>query len=211
MIVLPRLKLARVLALATALVLGACATTHYEETGGPDPAAAGNLCQRPGEGLTALVLWGPRWRPDQKEPDKRTAAAQAGLQRFFSTPECFSRTRLLRGTDTDQALALAPAQIRALSQQAPAAHKVLRIAVRELGPVLRIGTPSVVEGGTEVVLDIERLSPATGHAEGGSLHAHWRHGGAFVIKGVGTLEDDMVSALRAALRPQVPAMPARTP
>jgi hypothetical protein len=70
------------------------------------------------------------------------------------------------------------------------------LTVRELGPVVRIGSPSLLEGGTEVVVDVKAFNNVTG-AHLVDLRMHWRDGGPFVIKGVGTLAQDMTDALRA--------------
>lgn len=77
--------------------------------------------------------------------------------------------------------------------------RVLVIVVRELGPVLRLGIPSLVEGGTEGVLqlrvlDVRAAKPMV------DVRTHWQNGGMFVIKGVGSLEQDMSAALAAVLR-----------
>jgi hypothetical protein len=73
--------------------------------------------------------------------------------------------------------------------------------VRELGPVLRIGaSPALIEGGTEVLLDVTvylKGRPASPQR----FTAHWMHGGAGVVKGVASLPDDMVAALKASLQP----------
>jgi hypothetical protein len=63
------------------LVLSACASTHFQVTG---QVAQQPLCQLPGEQASALVFWGPKWRPDQKNVPRREAAAQRGIERFFS-------------------------------------------------------------------------------------------------------------------------------
>jgi lipopolysaccharide transport protein LptA len=73
--------------------------------------------------------------------------------------------------------------------------------VRELGPVVKLlGSPVLVEGGTEVVLDIRVAVPATGESVA-DFRAHWQHGGPWALKGVATLEQDIGSALQAALQP----------
>ena len=162
-----------------------CAGVHHETSG---RAPAQSLCQAPGQQLSALVLWRPQWRPDQKDAPDREAAAQRGIEQYFGSSGCYYSARVLRTTDT------APAR-------APAAHgRVLFITVRELGPVVKLlGSPVLVEGGTEVVLDIRALG--AGGETLADFRSHWRNGGAWVLRGTATLEEDMVSALRAALNP----------
>jgi len=63
---------------------------------------------------------------------------------------------------------------------------------------------ALVEGGTEVVLELKVLDVHTGEPMA-NLHTHWQNGGAFVIKGVKTLEQDMSAALQAALAPAAPS------
>lgn len=41
-------------------------------------------------GLATTVYWTPIWRPDQKEPPMREAAALRGMQSFFQSTGCLS-------------------------------------------------------------------------------------------------------------------------
>jgi hypothetical protein len=78
---------------------------------------------------------------------------------------------------------------------------VLFITVRELGPIVKIfSSPALLEGGTDVVLEIRAVSPSTGQTSANFI-AHWQNGGPWVIKGVATLEQDIASALQEALKP----------
>ena len=70
--------------------------------------------------------------------------------------------------------------------------------MRELGPRLTIGIPAIVEGGTEVLIDVRLLAPK-GSESLANAQMRWRNGGAFVIKGVKTLDRDMSAALEALL------------
>jgi hypothetical protein len=72
------------------------------------------------------------------------------------------------------------------------------IVVRELGPKLVIGIPALVEGGTEVVVDVRVLNARTSESMA-DVRTHWQNGGTFIIKGVKTLEEDMSAALRSTL------------
>jgi hypothetical protein len=192
-----RSKLAAYLILCAGL--GGCASTTVETSG---VAAKQPLCQANGEQLSALALWGPLWRPDQKDIPLREAAAQRGLERFFAHSGCFSRVQIRRLPGGPSALV--PSDQEALARAAAekvVPHRVLVITVRELGPIVRLlASPALVEGGTEVVLEVKVLDVRTGEPLA-DLRTHWQNGGAFVIKGVKTLEQDMSAALHTALAP----------
>jgi hypothetical protein len=182
-----------------ALAAAGCATTQFEATGRTPTRP---VCQAPGEIISALVLWGPQWRPDQKDVAKREAAAQRGIERFFATSGCFSKVEIRRPVDDQPAYALTPAAVRAIAASEPTAPgRVLVISVRELGPIVKLfGSLALVEGGTDVVLEIRSFAAATGEVAA-DFRSHWQHGGPWVIKGVATLEQDIGSALQAALKP----------
>ena len=187
--------------LASLLLIGlpGCASTKVETTGATmhEP-----LCKPGAEKVLTLVYWGPQWRPDQKEPERREAAALRGIESFLTNSECLARVdvrRLPGGSaaevPSDDAL------LKQASAAAPKPEKVLLIVIRELGPVLRIGIPSIVEGATEVVLELRLLDVPTSTAQA-NVRTHWSNGGTFVIKGVGSLDRDMSTALAAALAPR---------
>jgi len=186
------------LAVALLLLLPSCASTKVETTGAKMQQP---FCNAGGEKLSALVYWGPQWRPDQKEPERREAAAVRGIESFFSDSACVARfdVRRLPGermaeVPSDEAL------LKLAAAASPRPDKALVVVVRELGPILRIGIPSIVEGGTEVVLELRLLDVPTPSAQA-SVSTHWWNGGTFVVKGVGSLERDMSAALAAALTP----------
>ena len=135
--------------------------------------------------LSTLVLWTAKWRPDQKDVLEREAAAWHGIQRFFIGSSCFGKTEIRSG--------------EGMPADAASFGRVIAITVRELGPVLRIGLPVPVEGGTEVIMEIRILDARTREPLA-DLRTHWQNGGAFVIKGVGTLEQDMAAALGAVFK-----------
>lgn len=182
------------------IVLSGCASTQFQVSGQSPPQQS--LCQRPGEQASAFVLWGPKWRPDQKEVPKREAAAQRGIEDFFSSSGCFAKTKVIRWVGDRESINLSPTEIVSLvAADATAARHVLVITVRELGPILKLfSSLALVEGGTDVVLDIRAFSPATGQTTA-DFTSHWQNGGPLVIKGVATLEQDIGSALQAALKP----------
>jgi len=184
------------LAVCCAAVLAGCATTTVNVT---SAAPAASLCQSGGEHISALVLWGPRWRPDQKEPERREAAAEQGIKAFFADGACYSNI-VVRRVALDQPPS--PAQIAALAGATePKPDQVLVLTVRELGPVIKLlASPALVDGGTDVVLDVGVYDTGDGAPER-EFTIHWQNGGPGVIKGVGTLADDMRSALAAGLKP----------
>lgn len=153
---------------------------------------AHRVCQAPGEKLRVLVLWRPEWRADQKEPEKREAAAKVGIEDFFRAGRCFSSVQIERSD---------AAGIAAYLQSAgkPVGKEdYIHITVRELGPVVRVfSSLALLEGGTEVVLEIEILHAAAGDTE--KYRVHWQDGGPWKLKGVKTLAADMTAALTAVL------------
>ena len=181
------------------LVLSGCASTQFQVTG---QTPQQSLCQKPGEQASALVLWGPQWRLEQKDVPMREHAAQRGIEHFFSTSECFDKTKVIRKIGDQESIALSPTALRTLvaTDYAAVSH-VLFITVRELGPVVKLlSSLALVDGGTEVVLDIRVISPSNGQTIA-DFTAHWQNGGPLVIKGVATLEQDIGLALQAALKP----------
>jgi hypothetical protein len=178
----------RALALAVLVLAGCASTTTARLVPSPQPP----VCQR---GAAALVLWAPQWRADQKDVPAREAAAEQGLDRFFATSGCFASV-VVRRVPPDAPAFLIDALAEAQAREQP----VVVIAVRELGPTLAIGASlALVEGGTEVVLDVTAHEPA-GVAPR-KFSVQWRTGGAGVIKGVASLPQDLQAALAAGLQP----------
>lgn len=184
------------LALVVSCLLAGCASTRVETAGRP---LAAPLCEPGVPPVRTLFFWRPQWRPDQKEPALREAAALRGLEAFASHAGCLEVVGIRRlptaaGEPDDEAL-------RALAGSAvPPPDRLVLVVVRELGPRLVVGTPALIEGGTEVAIDMRVLGmrPAESLAD---VRASWRHGGAFVIRGVGSLDRDMRDALGAVLMP----------
>lgn len=175
--------------LGAAALLAGCATTRVTLS----PADAAPVCDRT---ASARVAWASRWRSDQKDVPAREAAAAAGLERFLAGSGCFGRWTLQRLTASD------PAAFDAAVAQAPAdVGTVVTVVVRELGPVVRLmSSAALVEGGTEVVLDIA-VHDGPGRSRRREFTVHWQHGGPGVVKGVDSLPSDLQAALAAALRP----------
>jgi hypothetical protein len=168
------MKLVRACALAACAA--GCATTKVEVSG---PGAGLLLCL-PGERAPTLVLWSTHWRPDQKDIPEREVAAWQGIQQFFIRSSCNTEIR---------SSATIPPDTTGFG-------RVVAITVRELGPVVRIGSPSILEGGTEVVME-SKVFDGRSRALLADLWTHWQNGGPFVIKGTKTLAEDMTAALVA--------------
>lgn len=181
------------------LAVSGCATTRFETTG---RAPTQPVCQAHGESISALVLWGPQWRPNQKDVPMREAAAQHGIEDFFATSGCYTKVRIRRIANDHPPNALSVTDVREIAAaEAAPPNRVLLITVRELGPIIKLfASFAIVEGGTDVVLQIRSADAASGEVTADYM-SHWQHGGPWVIKGVGTLQQDIESALHAALKP----------
>lgn len=179
-----------------------CASTQFE-TSGQTPTQA--VCKPKTEHVSALVLWGPIWRSNQKDVPLREEAALRGIEEFVAGSSCFSRAEVRRLPGGRIAEIPTAEQMQALAATlTPPADTVLVIAVRELGPVLQVlGPIAAFGGGTEVVLDLQLTNVRTGKAIA-NFGAHWSNGGSFVIKSTKTLPQDMRQALQAALEPSEP-------
>jgi len=174
------------------------------------PTTPIQLCQSRDEQISGLIVWLPEWRPDQKEVALREEAAQRGIEQFFRHSGCFSNVHVRRLTDDGATRTFSDLHLIKLAEsEVPAPDRVVFIKVKELGPVLRIGLPVLVEGGTEVVLELKALNVRT-HELIATLRTHWQNGGPLVIKGVKTLEQDMRAALAATLTQTAVSQEART-
>jgi len=183
------LRQARVGALLCVMLLGACASTTITVT----PVPQTPVCDRD---AAALVLWAPEWRPDQKDAVAREAAADAGLGTFFAASGCFARAEVRRVRTSSAA-----PELHEIGADGGRFDVVVTIAVRELGPVVRVlSSAALVEGGTEVVLGVTARALGTS-AQPRAFTVHWRHGGPGVVKGVASLPDDVRAALHAGLQP----------
>lgn len=176
------------LCLATFLLYGCASTTVTLQ---PTPQAP--VCD---SAASALVLWAPQWRPDQKDVANRDGAASTGLDNFLGQSGCFASAELRRVAN------LTPSSVGAQLRGASRTYaKVVGIEVRELGPIVKLlSSAAIVEGGTEVVLRVAEYSQDSG-AELREFTVHWQNGGAGVIKGVASLSSDIQAALSAGLKP----------
>lgn len=182
------------LLLAAACLMSGCASTTVQLSGTPPTQA---LCRADTPKLAVSVLWGTRWRPDQKEPPLREAAALRGIERYFQSQPCVQSLAIHRLSPPEAPAPLTDTQVLAMARTAgDQPDRVVLLFVRELGPKLRIGLPVLVEGGTEVVLEA-RLIDASSASSLADVQAHWYKGGPFYIKGVKTLDQDMQTTLEA--------------
>lgn len=144
---------------------------------------------------TALILWKPSWRADQKDVLAREAAATEGIGQFLAKSGCFksaSIERLPQVSDETARTTAADATKRN--------EKVIFLAIRELGPTVKIGNSlALVEGATEVVVEVSEFMP--GMTGSRTFTVEWRSGGPGVLKGVASLAQDMQAALVAGLQP----------
>ena len=185
-----RRRLLAALLVAAVAALGGCASATTVQL---VPSPQSPVCQ---SAVNVLVLWAPRWRPDQKDISDREAAAADGIAQFFSKSGCFASATIQR---VEQPSA---ATVAAVLEQARARYDgAVVVTVRELGPIVKIGSSAaLVEGGTEVVLELaEYKLPAS--AAQRSFSVTWRNGGPGVIKGVASLPQDMQAALAAGMQP----------
>lgn len=194
----------KVFALSLSLMITGCASTKVVVTGNSSTAT---ICQAQNESLSALVLWRTKWRPEQKDRQLREEAARLGLQDFLSTSNCFTSHQLKRIQEGNYNSVLPDSELLALAASIqPKPHKVLLVTVRELGPTVKLfSSAALLEGGTEVNLDLTVLD-IYAQTSIAKVQAHWQHGGAFVLKGVDSLPQDMSAALRVAV-----SLPHRAP
>jgi len=182
-----------ILLIFSVFISSGCASTTIKVTG---------LIQKKpfchaGKRLPTYIYWGPVWRKDQKEPLLREAAALRGINYFVDQNDCISVTKINRFSQGEQQLSAQ--ELLSLSlETTPKSDRILSINVRELGPRLVIGLPVIIEGGTEVLIDI-RVIDTRSSTTITDAKVLWRNGGMFVIKGVASLSSDLTSALNSAL------------
>ncbi|WP_295579910.1 hypothetical protein [uncultured Lamprocystis sp.] len=183
------LRLLQCASAAMLLALGGCASTTTAQL---NPAPQAPVC---GKSTKAVVFWTTQWRADQKDVLAREAAAADGINAFFEKSGCFKSASVQR-LHQDSIDRIQTAVAQATTGQ----EKVVLIAIRELGPTVRIGgSPALVEGGTEVVLDISEYEAAKTAPR--RFTVEWRNGGPGVLKGVASLPHDLQAALATGLQP----------
>lgn len=177
------------LALSIAILLSGCASTSVVV----EPPSQAPICAA---SETAVVVWAPWWRVDQKDVAAREAAVAAGLAAFFNTSGCFAHADIRRVAALPATVAPEPT-----SRDQGRVTRRVGVEVRELGPVVKLlGSAALLEGGTEVVLRVVEYGEPHG-AVRRQFMVHWKNGGPGVVKGVATLADDMREALRTSFQP----------
>ena len=190
-------SLIKVTLIAMILTMG-CASVKVEITGSQLKTP---LCTSDTSPVSTVVYWGPQWRPNQKEPKLREAAALQGINDFLKGIRCITVLGVRRLTwESERPSNNNILKLTSESRLKPA--RVLLIVIRELGPHLKIGLPSIIEGGTEVKIDVEVLDTQTLMSLS-STQTRWTNGGTFVIKGTSSLSQDISSALSAVLFPKL--------
>lgn len=170
------------------LVLAGCASTSTQL----DPSPQSPVCHHTAH---AMVLWTTNWRADQKDVLAREAAASEGITQFFSQSGCFASAHVRHVPQSSLSL-----DITTVAGADALYDRLVVLTVRELGPILKIGSSvALVEGGTEVVLDVAEYKLPSSTPRNFSIH--WRHGGPGVMKGVASLPQDMRAALTAGMQP----------
>jgi hypothetical protein len=177
---------------AVCAVLAGCETTAVTVT----PPFQAPVCDTE---ASALVLWAPQWRPNQKEIPKREIAATTGLEEFLKSSGCFGSSELRHLPN------MTPAVVAAEVDSARGRFgKVVTITLHELGPVIKLlSSLAIIEGGTEVVLQIAEYELPV-EVQTRAFTVHWKNGGPGVIKGVASLPQDMQAALAMGLQPNKP-------
>lgn len=183
----------------TLCFLSGCASIAIQTTGIQLEAS---LCQSIAPQSSLSILWAPHWRTDQKEPALRETAALSGIQRYFSSQSCIQRLTVQRIALPEKYNDLTEAQLLSMTKsESEPPDQVILIIIRELGPLLRIGLPTLIEGGTEVVLEIQAIDMDSAFSPV-NVKTHWQHVGPFYIKGVDTLDLDMEAALSTVFSKQ---------
>lgn len=179
-------------------LIAGCASTSIKADGSrlKEP-----LCAATGGPDTVSVIWGPKWRLDQKEPPLREAAALKGIEMFLDAQPCQKHSKIHQISIPDNYYSITDAEIISLSTNLhDEADKIVFLVVRELGPKLIIGIPNLIEGGTEVVVESRVVDRRAGVTIS-NIKTHWQKGGPFYIKGVKSLDKDMRTALGVAFEP----------
>ena len=153
------------------------------------------ICLPGSKKINITILWGTLWRSDQKEPRLRESMAKQGIEQFINESDCVNAVSIHQ-IELEQRVPSNTEILKLVTEDN--IDQVLFIVVRELGPTLVIGFPSIVEGHTEAILEVKVIDSHTNSVINDSK-VHWRHGGKFVIKGTGSLTKDMSSALQSIL------------
>jgi hypothetical protein len=183
-------------ALLSLIALCGCASTKLSITTSPPD----QLCGAAVAPLETTIFWTAHWRPDQKEPARRELAAEKGIRKFVSSQPCLSQAPIhrlpVRGADRSEQ------ELRALAlESAPGSKTIITIVVRELGPVVLIGIPMGLRGGTEVLMGTY-VFDAPRKATLYRTQVAWEYGGPLFLRSADELDKDMSAALCAVFSPE---------
>lgn len=184
--------IAKIFALISLIALCGCASTKLSTTTPPPD----QLCGASVTPLETTIFWTAYWRPDQKEPARRELAAEKGIKEFVSSQPCLAQAPIRRLPVLGESRS--EQELRALAlKSAPASKTVIAIVVRELGPVVFIGIPMGLRGGTEVLMEAYVFN-APREATLYRTEVAWEYGGPFFLRSASELDKDMNAALCAA-------------
>lgn len=146
---------------------------------------------------SSLILWGPAWRKDQKEPKLREEIAEKAINKFLSDSNCFSNYKILRTANNKSAIELSDIEAINLSKESGSKYdKIIFIRLEELGPVVHLNlSPILLDGSTNVEFRVRILDTKTSFLEYDN-EMEWNNGGPYVLKGISTLQQDMYDALK---------------
>jgi len=121
------------------------------------------------------------------------------LKKFLQSSGCFTRFELHRRSSMTPTVVAT--EMASANKQF---NKVIAVTLRELGPVITfLSSPALIDGGTEVVFQVAEYIPPS-EIQTRSFAVHWQNGGPGLIKGVGSLPQDMQAALVVGLQPNMP-------
>ena len=168
------------------IALSGCASAQQPS---PGIAPVAPLCA-PGVSLGKVVI-APltRWRVDQKEPAVREAIAQKAIDAVAPGIPCAASVSVLPiAPDAQSADRLAKAR-------ADGAATALLIRIDELGPITIISFPALWSTYSDVQFTLEAIDTQTDEILRSIPH-HRRKGGAFEVRGLDPLQDEMEQALK---------------
>lgn len=177
------------------LLLAACGTTQISmHSVGANPP----LCESVAREESALVLWGPAWRTDQKDIPMREQMAENAIRKFFANNTCYPNPTILRSLAGKNAATLSDAEVLKHAASLPNRFKkIILLRLEELGPVVTLNiSPIPLVGATEVVFRTKVLNAGSAALDA-DVSTHWKSTQPYLLKGVKTLEQDFQDALSA--------------
>lgn len=169
------------------LMLNSCASTIINSH---KIGTTKELCSK----KSVLVFWGTAWRDNQKEKNLREEIASKAINKYFSNSKCFSDFKVVKNLNNKESISLSDTELLNQTKDSKI-DKIITIRIEELGPILNLNLGLVlVEGATEVKLRVKVIDIKTSSIDYDNS-IDWKNGGAYIIKGIGTLESDMIDLL----------------